>query len=157
MNFKSIQLVLAAILCCLFLIRCNINSTTTNRDNLVNKLNHYSSKPHSIVDFSKDANFHWDTLYIFPPYTPLEEISKLTKTKWLNGNNTTIDHNDSVNLFVFTKENEVVCLFEYPRDKADFNTDIPVSFSRKEAVFNLTEKNTFGQKRIIFSSRFDNF
>ena len=64
------------------------------------------NRAESIIDLSKITTFSWDTLYIFPPYTPSDTLDRTLGEKWLGPTN--IEDSDGIVLLVFTDNGKVV-------------------------------------------------
>lgn len=71
------------------------------------------------VIFAEITDFEWEYLYIFPPYSTLDEIKTRTGLTELNIK-TPIETSDSIVLFLFTKGNTLVEYFNLPREDGDF-------------------------------------
>jgi hypothetical protein len=71
--------------------------------------------PGTIVDFAQVIRCPWDKVYFFPPYTPLKTIEARTGCAWPEGDLTTIEWNERINLVVFVRGGRIVQWFEHPR------------------------------------------
>lgn len=69
------------------------------------------------VLLSDYTSFEWSHVYIFPPYTPKEEVKRMSGLQ----RSTIIDTSDSITLLVFKKKDTVVAQIEVERYKADFS------------------------------------
>ncbi|CAN1209438.1 hypothetical protein TUMEXPCC7403_04390 [Tumidithrix helvetica PCC 7403] len=64
--------------------------------------------------------FDWDKVYIFPPYTSVDEIQKSLGFPWKAAESSRIFEREDISLLVFVKRNQVVQYLAYPRSKGDF-------------------------------------
>ncbi len=71
------------------------------------------------LDFEELFDFKWDKVYVFKPYTPIDEVNKQLGFTWLGAKSTGIDYRDDVNLIVFVENNQVAQYIELPRSYGD--------------------------------------
>lgn len=94
---------------------------------------HFASKLHSAIqDALKDntptftmlsvTNFTWDALFIFGPYTHVDEIEKALGFSWPPAKKSGIEHNDTFCLLVFVHKGKVVQYCEHSRRDGDFSS-----------------------------------
>ncbi len=76
----------------------------------------------TVIDLATIADFEWESLYIFGPYTPVDEIDRALGFRWNDARYTRIDMLDGIALLVFVKGDEVVRYVEHPRNRGDFAT-----------------------------------
>jgi len=77
------------------------------------------------------TDFAWDGLFIFGPYTPVDEIEKALGFSWPPAHNSNIYCCETFCLLVFTHKNRVVQYCEYQRGDGDFSS---LSSTRKIAA-----------------------
>ncbi len=80
------------------------------------------------------ADFQWDRVYIFQPYTPDSEIQRSLEMKVQFVPNR-IQHNDVYSLLVFVKDGRIVTAVETAIAVVEFRYDGTRVFERANAVF----------------------
>jgi hypothetical protein len=86
-----------------------------------------------LADFTA---FEWDRVFVFPPYTPYEEIRDTIQAPWDSVSKTGIAQRDDATLLVFMKGGEIVRFAMYPRAKGDLSElSLPHGLSPKQARF----------------------
>jgi len=94
------------------------------------------SKEEVIIDISEIANFKWDELYIFRPYTTGNQINEALETNWSDKTNSSVVDSESYSLFIFMNEGVVVEDIFVPRKVSkDFGFLEQVKFSKNDAKF----------------------
>ncbi len=91
----------------------------------------------TILEMKTVADFEWDRLFVFEPYTLRKTIHEVTGLSFLKENEVRISVEESKCLLVFVKSGNVATYFTYPRSKGDFS-DLAKKkdgFSPDEAVF----------------------
>ena len=93
-------------------------------------------QPEQAISLADHAQFDWDTVYIFGPYTDRGLIDEeLGAGTWAEIG-TDIELYDNVVLFVFCDEGEVVESYDLPRSHGDFTTCLaPAGLTPQEARF----------------------
>ena len=86
------------------------------------------------------TSFYWDRLYIFYPYIEEREMKRILKT---NINiDTSIKALDSISLLVFTKDDNIIKVLDFPRVKGDFVSLFKeTGYLANEAIFNIEVKD----------------
>jgi len=74
----------------------------------------------TVIDFVALTDFQWERLYIFDPYTTVDEIHRALGFRWNAAASTGIDKLDGIALLVFVEGDEVVRYVEHPRNRGDF-------------------------------------
>jgi hypothetical protein len=89
--------------------------------------------PSGTVNMAELADFAWDELYIFGPYTSQDEIAVALGRPW---SDTSISHRDDITLLLFVRRGQPYAYLNYSRMAGDF---VPVArltpYTREEAVF----------------------
>jgi len=90
--------------------------------------------PHiALKDFTA---FAWTEVHIFSPYTPIEEISAATGSRWPLLASSRIETDDGITLLVFMDGDRLVRWVEIDRGIADYSDVAGGSpFTRETAVF----------------------
>lgn len=139
------QYIITALILIIFIVLYNLNKLTyINEDvNLRNQI--IETVKHSeSIDFPKIANFEWDTMYIFTPYSKPEDILNVDGVKNYNSN-FRIEFLDSINMIAFVKSNKLVSYVELPRNYGDITSHI--KFNKTETKFYIKDKT------IIFDNK----
>jgi hypothetical protein len=104
----------------------------------------------SVLHIGELTSFEWDSLYIFRPYTPLNEINEKMGFKWTDSRATQINQSDDFNLLLFIKNNQVVNFVELPRNYGDFSRLVSSGpYIKNEASF-YVKRSLFGGQDWIF-------
>jgi hypothetical protein len=88
---------------------------------LTSALSSYEHGKSSVIDLSAATSFSWDRLYVFVPYTPLEQLESTVGRSWRKVCFTHIDVLEGVSLLVFTQKGKVVHCLEYSVETYDFS------------------------------------
>lgn len=100
------------------------------------------------------TQFEWDTLFIFSPYTSINQIQTQLGYKWEEAERTGIDWTETFYLLVFTKDGKVVRHYKFPRTLGDFqNTEGANAFTKEMAIFEVKRDAGMSSKRLIFSPK----
>ena len=100
------------------------------------------------IDFAKIANFEWDTMYIFTPYSTPEDILKADGVKSYNSN-FSIEVLDDINMIAFAKSNKLISFVELPRKYGGADITRHIKFSKNEVKFNISQID----KTVIFDKK----
>ena len=87
------------------------------------------------IDLRQIGPESWERLCIIGPYASNDTAEKIIGFKWNVNDLSSIGSNDSINLVVFIKNNQVVALTEHPRNKGDFSNLNPSCLTRDTAIF----------------------
>lgn len=90
--------------------------------NLTSAFYSYERGESSVIDLSTTTSFLWDRLYVFGPYTPLEDLEAAVGRSWRNICFTHIDVLENDALLVFTSDGKVVHCLEYSTEPYDFSS-----------------------------------
>lgn len=101
------------------------------------------------LNISKLTPFEWEVMYVFRPYSLMENSDNDLEFEWKIPENITILHDETDNLLVFTKNNEVVSYIQWPRNIGDFIKTNPSKFSCESANF-IMKKEKYGNKDKVF-------
>lgn len=99
-----------------------------------------------MIDFAKLTSFEWDTLYLIPPYSSIEDIKKQTGLS-LNSSQTKIEDSDGISLLLFTKNGELVEYIEFTRIYGDFA--YAAKLSHDKSKFKVWEENNWIKTEIL--------
>lgn len=72
------------------------------------------------LDLAEVADFEWDKVYLFGPYTPRQYVGEALGFEWPSLGGSDIESSDGVTLVVFVKDGRVVKSFDHPRHRGDF-------------------------------------
>jgi carotenoid cleavage dioxygenase-like enzyme len=86
------------------------------------------------------TTFEWDSVFIFPPYTPYNDVKNKIQCDWSELENTRIDSDDEFCLLLFKNKGILNRYLLHPRGKGDFSRIEQKVFGEKSAVFKVTEK-----------------
>lgn len=75
----------------------------------------------AVVDFRELADFAWDRLHTFPPYTRAGDVEADLGFRWDGAKRSDIEHRDDITLLVFVPEGRVVRTLEDPREQVAFS------------------------------------
>lgn len=91
------------------------------------------------LKLSESADFAWDKVHVFAPYTPSEAIQKDLGFAWAEAGRTGIDSRDDITLLVFVKNKRVVRTLAFPRNRGDWAMiENHAGFTPAQAVFKVT-------------------
>ena len=112
-----------------------------------------SNKNDSILSISTLTSFEWSDLYVFKPYTPIDEIHSTLGFEWEQAESTMIQHAEGFNLLVFVNDKRVVSFVKVPRNYGDFyRITVSGPFARDNSSF-VVRKELFGGQPRIFLNR----
>lgn len=108
-----------------------------------------AARSNNVVNISALTDFRWDTLYIYHPYTGVDEIHAQLGYKWADAQTTGIDLSETFYLFVFVRDGKVVRHYKFSRRIGDFeDLDGHNSFKPEDAEFEVIEVNKDGVTRL---------
>ncbi|RKD25916.1 hypothetical protein BEP19_03020 [Ammoniphilus oxalaticus] len=144
--------IVSILICMVSLLACSAESVEEGNQKLQGQLSKAIKEAQSnqdSIEFKEIADFPWDRMFIFPPYTPVETINEELGVSWSKVGSTGIQNRDDINLIVFVKDNKVVRYLEYPRGQGDF-ADIKKTggFEPEAAVFQVVKEQIGGQEWI---------
>jgi hypothetical protein len=88
------------------------------------------------------TDFRWDELFVFGPYTPIEQIERTLRTPAPQLVNNHLERHDTFNLLVFRAAGRIVRQEQCPRSKADFAKDVLATpLSPVTAVFSVNRES----------------
>jgi uncharacterized protein YbjT (DUF2867 family) len=126
--------IIAIVLAILALAGCGQSSLKLERDAIADQLQAQQQQP--LVLASVYEQLVWDRVYIFAPYTSIDQINQSLGYEWATERNTTIHQSDRISLLVFTAAGQVTGYLEYPRSSGDFaGLARAGGYSPEEAVF----------------------
>ena len=102
--------------------------------NLTRAFSSYERGESSVIDLSATTSFSWDRLYVFGPYTLLEDLEAAVGRSWRNICFTHIDVLENDVLLVFMSDGKVVHCLEYSMELYDLS-----SLGRYESGISLQE------------------
>ena len=103
------------------------------------------------LDVVRVMPFGWEKLYVFPPYTPIDDIEKALGFKWRGAKKTRIDERDDITLLLFVIGKTVQASIEHPRNAGDFSRLRPAyAYTPREGYFEVIEENSEGQSVFYF-------
>ncbi|AFY70855.1 putative lipoprotein [Thalassoporum mexicanum PCC 7367] len=127
-------LLIAIALATLALTGCGQSSLKLEPDPIAQQLP--SNSQDSLILANAYTQLDWDRVYIFAPYTSIDQINESLGYAWATDRTTTIYQSDRISLLVFTKAGQVVGYVEYPRSRGDFaGLARDGGYSTEEAVF----------------------
>ena len=98
------------------------------------------------LDVIRAMPIEWEKFYMFPPYTPIEDVQKALGFKWKGAAKTRIDERDDVTLLLFVAGQTVVDHIEHPRNKGDFSRlRAGHPYDARRAYFEVVEDTRDGQ------------
>ena len=105
----------------------------------------------TFLDVRRVMPFGWESLYIFPPHTPIDHIERTLGFKWRKAKDTRIDERDDITLLVFVDGQNVQEHVEHPRDNGDFSMlRAAYPYTSDEAYFEVVVKTGEGKKWFVF-------
>lgn len=105
------------------------------------------------IQIAKLTPFHWDSLYIFKPYTSMDSVHSVLGYKWEGFNNTTIDRTDGINLLLFTENDSVINYIRWPRNKGDFLRVQSICFTPMSGVFSIERVKQLDQDWVFLDQK----
>jgi hypothetical protein len=103
------------------------------------------------LDVVRVLPFGWEKMYVFPPYTPLDDIEKALGFKWRGAKKTRINERDDITLLVFVIGKTVQASIEHPRDAGDFSRLRPArAYVPREGYFEVVEEKADGKSAFYF-------
>ncbi len=117
-----------------------------SKERLLILLSHIeNSKINTVVSLSD--LFHFDTVYIYPPYTPISQIEvEIPNVKSVQIK----EIDDTACLFVFTKDEKISFFFYYPRNKGDFSSLKSIKYHNTNSQFLLEEREQANGKKWLY-------
>ncbi len=105
----------------------------------------------TFLDVRRVMPFGWETLYVFPPHTPLNYIEQTLGFKWGKSKDTRIDEREDITLLVFVTGQTVSEYVEHPRSKGDFSMlKAAYAYTPDEAYFEVIVKPGEGKPLFVF-------
>jgi len=105
----------------------------------------------AVVSVSSVTRFQWEKLFIFGPYTSVDQIHAQLGYRWAEAQGTHIDSSETFYLLVFTKAGKVVQHYKFPRSLGDFeNLEAGNEFSRETAAFEIGRTADASSERLRF-------
>jgi len=149
MPTRKVKLVVGCILLVLFVLGAlyflRSMNTREQEQNFSSKLAAEVEKKRSSdnvveIRFSDLADFKWDRVYIFTPYTPTKRIDEDLGYVWQPARSIDISVRDDINLLIFTNTGKVVFYVEHPRNLGDLDGNYKQGgYSPDEAIFRVVE------------------
>ena len=103
------------------------------------------------LDVVRVMPFGWEKLYVFPPYTPIDDIDKALGFKWGGAKKTRINERDDITLLVFVIGKTVQASIEHPRNAGDFSRLQPArAYGPREGYFEVIEEKVEGRSEFYF-------
>lgn len=103
------------------------------------------------LDVRRVMPFGWEKFFVFPPYTPVDDIEKALGFGWRTANKTKIEERDDITLLIFVKSRTVQEYVEHPRSKGDFSRlTSGYPYSPVEAYFEVVEEIRDGRSWFFF-------
>jgi hypothetical protein len=103
------------------------------------------------LDLVRVMPFGWEKFYVFPPYTPIEDIDRALGFKWGQAKKTRINERDDITLLVFVMGKTVYEYIEQPRSEGDFSRLEPSRpYSPREGYFEVLEDKQDGRAQFYF-------
>ncbi|PAQ16168.1 hypothetical protein CD798_03380 [Bacillaceae bacterium SAOS 7] len=87
------------------------------------------------IDLSRFTDFDWKQAYLFPPYTPQENINRQLGINYKDPSR--IDMRDDINLLIFLNKNKVVQYAEISREYGDLVIDTDDGLSPSNATLTI--------------------
>ena len=103
------------------------------------------------IDVVRVLPFGWEKMYVFPPYTPLDDIEKALGFKWGGAKKTRIDDRDDIALLLFVIGKTVQAAIEHPRTAGDWSRLRPgYAYTPREGYFEVIEEKSDGRSAFYF-------
>jgi hypothetical protein len=93
----------------------------------------FETSPQGKIDLALVGPDSWTRVCVLGPYTTAESAEETLGFKWDVKRFSRIGSDDSINLLVFVRENEVTAFTEHPRAKGDFLKLSPRCLQRRSA------------------------
>ena len=95
------------------------------------------------IDVVRVLPFGWEKMYVFPPYTPIDDVEKALGFKWRGAKKTRINERDDITLLVFVIGRTVQAAIEHPRTAGDWSRLRPgYGYTPREGYFEVIEEET---------------
>lgn len=108
----------------------------------------------SILNMDRLTRFDWEDLFIFKPYTSIDEINSKLGYKWEEAESTFINVKDDFNLLVFTEGGRVIKFARLSREHGDFSRmEMTGPFKRGQSAFVL-KRDSVGMQPWLFIYEF---
>lgn len=108
----------------------------TLRNTIAAELERIATRKSDALVLSEVADFEWDAVHLFLPFTRDQEIADELGFAWPGANKTGIAHRDDAVLLVFTSEGHVSRFVVFPRRLGDFSEiELDRGLARGEARF----------------------
>lgn len=113
-----------------------LTTACTGGDNGISAqiMQQYDASPTTPIDLSRVGPPSWERVCILGPYTNNERAELLLGFKWDAEAKTPIAGDDTINVLVFIRNQEVIAYAEHPRGKGDFSVVEPRCLDREHAV-----------------------
>jgi hypothetical protein len=103
------------------------------------------------IDVVRVLPFGWEKMYVFPPYTPIDDIEKALGFKWGGAKKTRIHERDDITLLVFVIGRTVQAAIEHPRTAGDWSRLKPgYAYTPREGYFEVIEEEADGRSTFFF-------
>ncbi len=103
------------------------------------------------LDVVRVMPFEWQKLYVFAPYTPIDDVEKALGFKWRAAKKTRINERDDITLLVFVIGRTVQDYIEHPRDAGDFSRlRSGYAYTPREGYFECVEEKQDGRSVYYF-------
>lgn len=105
---------------------------------------HLHDNWNGVLDLGSVTSFDWERVCIFPPYTNEQKINERLGFIWERAASTGIESDDSICLFVFMKDGQVVLHSMFSRSDGDFSGlgEGGVCVSRAKALFGIRTQDS---------------
>lgn len=142
---KTISKLMLTVLC---LFGCS-NNAEDSLDRFAAEIERrVSSGDATAVHLARYTDFTWEEVYIFPPYTPYEQIGQVLGG-W-NAVNTGIEYRDDATLLVFVRGGEVIKWTMFARGRGDLGAvSSPHGLSASEARFYVRQEDQLGTPWVV--------
>lgn len=105
---------------------------------------------HSAVFISLSTDFEWDTLFVFGPYTPVQDIHAQLGYNWVEAEGTGIQSSETFYLLVFMKDGKVIKHCKWSRLNGDFKgLEIRNKFQRGNDAFEVIPDPTVNSDKMV--------
>lgn len=121
MRVNLLKKFLVSILTLLTLVSCQQTSYESEFSRSLGDAVSAAATQEYLVDLGEVSGFDWDSVFIFPPYTPSSEIDQALGYEWEGSRKTGISSDDTINLVVFVAGGEVKRYCRVSRKVADFS------------------------------------
>lgn len=126
-----------AALAAALLYRCRRDGDFILGGRLSNLIEHAGDGPFAIATAT---DFEWETLHVFGPYTPNEDVAPRLGFPWSGSIHVDMQMRDDAVLLVFVRSRKVVAYVAHPRGSGDFSV-VPMknAYTPDTAVFRRRE------------------